>query len=197
MKIIKIDPQNPDGEFLKQLSLDLIAGKIIASPTDTVYGILGDATSPEVLIKVARIKNRSLEKPFSVFVKDINQIVQFGEVSMQQRKYLEKYLPGKVTFILEGRGVESVAVRLPNYPLINMLCKLVDRPLIATSANLAGNPETRSATQVEKEFKNQPAQPDLILDGGELPFSKPSTLLDLRTDPPKVLRQGDLKIEQL
>ena len=88
---------------------------------------------------------------------------------------------------------KTIGLRIPNYKLINILLKELNKPLTGTSANISGKPASTKIKEVLKQFENKKHQPDLIIDAGNLPKSLPSTIIDLTKQPPKILRERDIK----
>lgn len=188
MEIIKLDSQ----KVIKALR----RGMVLVCPTDTVYIPAADATNEKAVRKVFLIKKRSLRKPIPIFVKNIKMAKKIAEINKEQERFLKKVWPGKVTVVLKRKkskiklyGVDkkTIALRIPNYKLMNILLKKFNRPLVGTSANISGKSASGNLKEVMSQFKGQKYQPDLIVDAGILP-GKPSKVLDLTVWPPKVLR---------
>lgn len=183
----------------------LIEGKIIVLPTDTVYGLVCDARNQEAVRRIFEIKKRLFDKPIGVFVKDIEMAKKVAQIDEEQEKLLKQNWPGKTTFILKKkirkvrpRGIslssftgtkKSIGIRIPDYELIRFLFEKIDFPLAQTSANISGQPATTKIKQVLKQLDTQKSRPDLVVDAGNLPESKPSTVIDLTGREPKVLRK--------
>lgn len=181
-------------------------GGVIVFPTDTVYGLVCDATSQKAIQKLFQIKKRDLKKPIPVFVKDIEMAKQIAVVDEKQESFLKKVWPGKVTVILRAKidfpqGVlgedKTIGLRIPDYVPLNALFNKINKPLSGTSANLAGEHSCLDINDVVAQFANEKLQPDLIVDGGTLNSSQSSTVVDLTGKELKVLRKGDLKEEEL
>lgn len=181
-------------------------GKVIVFPTDTVYGLVCDATNQKAIQKLFQIKKRDLKKPIPVFVKDIEMAKEIAMVDEKQESFLKKVWPGKVTVILRAKidfpkGVlgedKTIGLRIPDYARLNALFNKINKPLSGTSANLAGEPSSTDINNVLAQFANEKLQPDLIVDAGTLNSSQPSTVVDLTGKELKVLRKGDLKEEEL
>jgi tRNA threonylcarbamoyl adenosine modification protein (Sua5/YciO/YrdC/YwlC family) len=175
--------------FIKQ-------GKVLVCPTDTVYGLIADATNKKAVEKLFKIKERNLNKPVPIFVKDINAAKKLAFIDENQEKFLKKVWPGKVTVVLKrknglklyGVDKETIGLRIPRHKFILSLLKIINKPLTGTSANISGEPASTKIEEVIKQFKGKKYQPDLIIDLGNLPKSRPSKVIDLTTQPPKVLR---------
>lgn len=172
-------------------------GQVLACPTDTVYGLLADATNKKAVAKVFLIKGREKGKSLPVFVSSIAMAKKFARVSSSQEKYMRKAWPGKVTAVLKSRGVlpketgtqESIGLRIPKHELVQLILQKVKVPLTGTSANLSGEPPLSDSKEVFRQFQNRKYQPDILIDAGKLPFSKPSKVIDITGQKKKVLRK--------
>lgn len=173
-------------------------GKVIVCPTDTVYGLIADVTNKKAVERIFKIKKRLPENSIPIFVKDIKMAERLAKIDKKQEKFLKSVWPGKVTVVLERKktakklyGVDkkTIALRTPKYRLVNELLKRLDFPLVGTSANISGKPPSIKIKEVISQFKGQKYQPDLVIDKGNLPENKPSTILDLTVWPPKILRE--------
>ena len=186
-------------KFLKQ-------GKVLICPTDTVYGLVCDATNRKAVDNLFKIKKRKKEKPVPIFVKNVKMAKELAFIDKKQEKFLKRVWPGKVTVILEARvkvkkifpkgvlGLDNkIGLRIPDYGLISDLFKKFNKPLTGTSANISGKPASVEIKEILRQFENQKIQPDLIIDTGNLKKSKPSTVIDL-TDK-KILRKGEITIQ--
>jgi len=196
MRILKISPKNFQ-EVIKKTIKSIQKGKVIVCPTDTVYGLLCDATNKKAVEKIFRIKRRPRGKPIPIFVRDIKTAKSLAFIDRSQVKFLKKVWPGKITVILKpkrkslkgiGKPKKEIGLRIPNFKLLNFLLKKLNRPLTGTSANISGKPASGNLKEVMRQFKDKKHQPDLVIDAGNLPKSKPSTVLDLTIWPPKILR---------
>lgn len=172
-------------------------GKVIVCPTDTVYGLIADATNKKAVGKIFKIKKRRIKKPIPIFVKNLKMAKKLVKIDKNQERILKSVWPGKVTVVLKRKktkiklyGVDkrTIALRIPKYKLVTELLKKLNLPLTGTSANISGKPLSTKIKEVVAQFKNQRYQPDLIIDTGNLPKSKPSIVLDLTILPPKILR---------
>jgi L-threonylcarbamoyladenylate synthase len=183
-------------------------GGVVVFPTDTVYGLLADATNEKAVKKIFKIKKRPKEKPIPLFVKDIEMAKKFAFINKKQENLLKLFWPGKVTAVLKrprtrtssvrgkknkkliiyGVTRNTIALRIPNYRLVNVLLKKLDRPLTGTSANISGKPASTKIGEVLRQFKNAKEKPDLILNYGNLQFSLPSIVIDLTGKKTRILR---------
>ena len=171
-------------------------GKVVVFPTDTLYGLITDARNQNAVKKLFKIKKRKSKKPIPIFVKDIKMARGLAQINKKQENFLKKFWPGKITVIFKKRGLKvygvnkrTIALRIPKNTLVNKLLKGTDRPLTGTSANLSGKPATNQIKDILKQFRDQKFQPDLIINAGNLKRSKPSTIIDLIGQKPKILRK--------
>ncbi len=171
-------------------------GKVIVCPTDTVYGLIADATDKKAVEKIFKIKKRKDKKPVPIFVKDLKMAKRIAKIDKKQEKFLKSVWPGKVTVVLErkmirrvyGINKRTIALRIPNFKPVNFLLEKLNRPLVGTSANISGKLPSGNLKEILRQFKGKKYQPDLIVDGGNLKPDKPSTVLDLTIWPAKILR---------
>jgi len=183
-------------------------GGVIVFPTDTVYGIGGNAIDIKVARRVVRLKKRPVEKGMIILVHDIVMARKYAYIDLWTEKLLGDLWPGPVTVVLHKKdampdivsgGEDTIALRLPKYQFVNELLKQIDVPLIATSANISGDsnqPRDLKKFIAAMEFSGD--RPDLVIDAGELQTLEPSTVLDL-TDRknPVILRRGVFSKEKL
>jgi L-threonylcarbamoyladenylate synthase len=195
MRIFKITKQNFN-KTVKAAVKSIKSGQVIICPTDTVYIPAADASNKEAVRKVFLLKRRSLKKPTPIFVKDIKTAKKIAKINKKQEKFLQLVWPGKVTVILKrkkakiklyGVSKETIALRIPNFKLVNLLLKELNKPLVGTSANISGKPAPGTLKQVLQQIGKNKHQLDLIVDAGKL-AGKPSTVIDLTVSPPRILR---------
>ena len=198
MKILKISHNHNKviNSTLKTLKL----GGLVVFPSDTVYGLLVDATNEEAVRKLIEFKNRPAGKAISVFVSDFEMMKDIVLVGTIHELSLRSLLPGPFTVVLNSkhrtdRLLESekgtLGVRIPMYRHIKVLVKRFGKPVTATSANLSNNPPHYSVkTLLSKLSGSKKKLIDLIVDAGKLPRNKPSTVIDLTQSEVKILRKG-------
>ena len=176
-------------------------GQVVACPTDTVYGLIADATSDEAVEKVFEIKKRNKKKAIPIFVKDTKMAKKFAIMDKDMENFLQEIWPGKITVALKRKknsglskvlfgSKKTIGLRVPDYKLINQIVLKFGKPLTGTSANISGEP---SATKIEKifeYFEDEKVRPDLILSAGNLPYNNHSTVVDFSKDKPKIIRRG-------
>ncbi|MDA1337690.1 MAG: L-threonylcarbamoyladenylate synthase [bacterium] len=196
MKVITLTKKS----FKKEVEIAVDAlqnGEVIVCPTDTVYGLLADATNRKAVKKVFLIKGRAQGNPLPIFVKNITMAKKLAKVSPLQEKYMSKSWPGKTTLVLKSKGVlakatgteEYIGIRIVNHKFIEAIVKKIKTPLTGTSANLTGNPSLLDGKDVIEVFLKRKYRPDIIFNVGELPQSHPSKVIDITAAKPKTLRK--------
>jgi len=195
MKLLKLNSKNYQKVF-KEMVVAIKDSRVIVCPTDTVYGLICDATNKKAVEKVFQIKKRPKNKPIPIFVKDIKMAKKIAKIDKKQEKILKSVWPGKVTCALKRKklklyGVDkkTIALRIPNYKLILDLIEKTKIPLSGTSANISKKPASTKIKEVIKQLANQKYQPELVIDAGNLSRGRPSIVLDLIPFPPKILRK--------
>ncbi len=181
-------------------------GGLIVFPTETCYGLGGDATNPEALKKIMQYKKLRGSKPISVAVANREMAKEYVKINEMAENIYKNYLPGPITVISMSKGKlvppvvsiqGAVGVRYPDYGFTLELIKEFGKPITATSANVS----YRSAPyDIEKLIDNLPKKSlkliDLFLDAGTLPKNDPSTVLDTTKNQLSVLRQGKLEFQE-
>lgn len=179
-------------------------GGVIAFRTDTFYGLGVDPFNRRGLQRIRDLKGREDNKPILVVISDAFEADRFiSERSSLFEIVSEKHWPGALTLVLKARndlpeeltaGAGTIGVRLPDDSEVRDLIRSCGGALTATSANISGTAPARTATEVANYF---PVGVDLIVDGGESRSEKPSTVLDVSGDVPKVIRDGIVKYSDL
>ena len=201
MKQIKLDINNSENieKVVDATSKVLNSGGIIVYPTDTIYGIGGNAFDEEVIERVMKIKNRDREKPLLVFVKDIKSARRIACIDSKVEKILENIWPGPVTVVLRKKDIvpysltgnqETIAVRIPDNEFVLKLLEHVDFPIIATSANISGEKNLFNTEEILQKFNDGKEKPDLFINSGNIENTLASIIVDLTTTTPKIIRMG-------
>jgi L-threonylcarbamoyladenylate synthase len=168
-------------------------GKLVVYPTDTLYGVGCNALDEDAVKKIFDVKKRDPSKPLSIAVCDLKMLRRYASFDTQAMQVMERFLPGPVTFILKGKGLpgtltggsRKIGIRIPESRTALKLIMEAGVPIVSTSANLSG----RDPPQIPEEVLDQIPDVDLILDSGPL-SGTPSTVIDLTTDQPVILREG-------
>jgi L-threonylcarbamoyladenylate synthase len=165
----------------------LVAGGVVAIPTDTVYGIAVAATTAGGVDRLFAIKERPPDKGIVLLLDDLEQVAPLVRAT-PAADALRSLWPGGLTLVLPGASEGTIAVRIPDHPAPRTLARNVG-PLPTTSANLSGTPEARSAADVVSALGERI---DLVVDGGPSPGGVVSTVVDCSTEPVRILRRGSI-----
>ncbi len=182
----------------------LINNQLVAIPTETVYGLAGNAYSEMAIKKIFELKKRPYFNPLIVHIKSISSLFEIA-TDIPETAYMlaEKFWPGPLTLVLKKRshisdlitaGKETVAVRVPNHPLTLALLNEIDFPLTAPSANPFGSISPTSAQHVFNYFEKEL---DVILDGGECEKGLESTIIGFENNKPILYRHGSIAAEEI
>ena len=180
------------------------SGGLVAVPTETVYGLAGNALDDSAVERIYEVKGRPSVKPLSLMVPDEGAIKRYCEnVPRAAYALAEKFWPGPLTIILKSKKLEaelvragggSIGLRCPDHPLTLELLRAAGVPLAAPSANPSGLPSPKTAAEVASYFEGKI---DAILDGGPCGIGRESTILDMSATPYRIVRQGALPEREL
>ena len=200
-------------EILKAEDLDrtlerarevLLSGGLVAFPTETVYGLGGNALDADASRKIYAAKGRPSDNPLIVHVgrkEDILPLVR--EIPESAEALMEAFWPGPLTIILPKSGLvppettgglQTVALRMPSHPFANAMLKSCGCPVAAPSANRSGRPSTTRFVHVLEDLNGRAA---LLIDAGDVPIGVESTIIDLTGEDPMLLRPGKITLEEL
>ncbi|MBE0449894.1 MAG: threonylcarbamoyl-AMP synthase [Clostridia bacterium] len=201
--IIKIDPEIMEEQLVVAGKM-LAAGKTVAFPTETVYGLGANALSESAVDAIYEAKGRPSDNPLIVHIARLDMLGELaGEVKPYAKILMEAFWPGPITFVVKKKdhvpykvtgGLETVGVRMPNHPVALKLIELSGVPVAAPSANLSGKP---SPTDVKYVLKDMNGRVDCIVDGGDSHVGLESTVLDVTGEVPVILRPGKITREMI
>lgn len=227
LKNIKLSPS-----VLKSVAVAIRRGAVVVYPTDTAYALGSDATNVAAVRRIFKIKGRPFGKAMPIICADANMVNKYFLHAIRYTLYAKKYWPGPLSIVVRAKkGIArqalfrgTAAVRVPDSKIARTLSKFLGRPLVATSANLSGQPACYSVRALLRQFNKQPSpalrapSPALgrgkyfspppvggrvrergikfiILDSGALPRRKPSTIIRISKDGSiKTLRKGSVRI---
>ena len=179
-------------------------GKLVAFPTETVYGLGADMYNKKAVRAIFKTKGRPQDNPLIVHIaykKDLAVIAQ--NISADAKKLMEAFWPGPLTLVLEKQasvpdlvtaGLNTVCVRMPSHPVALSLIKAAKTPLVAPSANLSGRPSPTTAAHVLDDFRGKIAA---VVDGGTCEMGVESTVVDCTRDTPQIVRPGIITSKQI
>ena len=202
--IEKIDPGNIDADVMNRAGKLIAEGELVAFPTETVYGLGGDALDPDASRKIYAAKGRPSDNPLIVHIAEFDDMKRVArEVPEQARKLADAFWPGPLTMIVwksdavpeaTTGGMQTVAVRMPNHPVALELIRRSGCLIAAPSANTSGRPSPTEAQHVAEDLSGKIA---MILDGGPVGIGIESTIIDLTEEKPMILRPGYITPEML
>ena len=203
-EVVAMDAEHLNMEAIQKAGEILKEGGLVAFPTETVYGLGGNALDPKASMKIYAAKGRPSDNPLIVHIADIEDLAKITtEVPEGARILAEKYWPGPLTMILPKAdivpkettgGLDSVAVRFPSDCIAQELIRAAGGFVAAPSANTSGRPSPTMAEHVEEDLGDAI---EMIIDGGQVGIGLESTIVDFTEDVPVVLRPGYISLEML
>lgn len=210
-RVISIDPSAPDEVIqvsVREAGAVLRRGGLVAFPTETVYGLGGDAFNEQAAARIYEAKGRPSDNPLIVHIADTRDLDRLlkdpaDEASQVAARLAEAFWPGPLTMVLNKAddlplqttgGLKTVAVRLPSNRIARALIRAAGGYIAAPSANLSGRPSPTSASHCVDDLNGRV---DLIIDGGDCEIGLESTIVDLTTPVPEILRPGKITGEEL
>lgn len=203
-KIVTVKKNNIDQEIIKEAAKIINDGGLVVFPTETVYGIGADALNDSAVDKIFKAKERPGDNPLIVHIASMEELnVLVSEIPENAKKLADKFWPGPMTMILKKSsimsdkitaGLDTVAVRLPANEIALELIKISQKPIAAPSANTSGKPSPTEASHVVEDLMGKV---DMIIDGGNTFIGLESTVVDMTTDIPMILRPGKITKEDI
>lgn len=201
MKKVQLNLNNKNQiEKISEIAAEVLKkGGVIVYLTDTLYGLGVNALDENAILKVYKIKKRDRNKPLPIIAKDLKMVKRIACVDLKVEKILNKIWSGPIAirlrkkdilpYVLTGNG-ETVVVRIPDNEFISALMDKIDFPITATSANVSKEKNLLDPGKIISKFESGELKPDLFINAGKVKNPKPSTIIDLTTEVPKVLRIG-------
>jgi L-threonylcarbamoyladenylate synthase len=195
--------QKDTEETRREAARIIAAGGVIAFRTDTFYGLGADPLNRMAVVRIRALKGREDDKPILLIISDADEVDRFVEQSNFFKMVAMSKWPAPLTLIGFSRsevpieltaGTRSLGLRLPDDESVRSLVRQCGGALTATSANISGQPPSRTANEVAQYF---PQGIDLIIDAGEVRATQPSTVLDLSGSEPRLIREGALRCNEL
>lgn len=194
--LLEINPINPQLRLIEQVVNVLKNGAIICYPTDTGYGIGCDLFNQKAIKQLVQLKKKPKHKPFSFMCSDLTDISQYAHVSNTAYRLLKKNLPGPYTFVLPGTKLvpkimatkqKTVGIRVSGHPISKLLLETLGNPIVNTSVQLEDEETNLAEPFAIEQYLGNRIQ--LIVDGGPI-YPDPSSVIDLTSDYPEILRIG-------
>lgn len=203
-KIVEIDKENVSKSLIEEGAKVLRRGGLVAFPTETVYGLGANGLDENAVKKIFQAKGRPQDNPLILHIASIDQVEDLvEEIPEVARICMERFWPGPLTILFKKSskvpniitaGLDTVAIRMPRHNIALELIKASNTPIAAPSANISGRPSPTSAKDVIEDLMGRV---DMIIDGGNTGIGLESTVLDLSTDYPLILRPGGITMEEL
>ena len=203
-RIVIEDRNHIKDEELKEAAGILRSGGLVAFPTETVYGLGGNALDEDAARKIYAAKGRPSDNPLIAHVSCVEEVAPLvKEIPEAGRKLMEAFWPGPLTMIFPKSdkvpygttgGLDTVAIRMPDDPVANRLIALAGVPVAAPSANTSGRPSPTTADHVWQDMNGRI---EMIIDGGPVGIGVESTIVDVSSEVPAVLRPGAITMEML
>ena len=201
--IVEIDPSDPEKAFSRCREV-VQAGGVIVYPTDTLYGLGADPKNPDAVRKLFTVKGRQADQPILLLIRDANEVGNWAaDITPWAERLMKKFWPGPLTLVFKARldvmaeltgGAGTIGLRVPGNALTRQLLAYLGSALTGTSANIAGKPAPRTAREAAGVIGEMV---DLVLDGGGTAGGKPSTVVDVSGDEPKVIREGAIPLREI
>lgn len=199
----EIHPQTPQIRKIDEIVAALRTGAVMLYPTDTVYAIGCDLNSKTGVERVRQIKRMSNNKPLTFLCQSLSNISEYAVVSDPAYRLMKHLIPGTYTFILPATKLvpkivqdpkrKSTGIRVPKHPLCQILLETLGNPIVSASAHTLDDDDTdRLTLGIEKAvlFDELEKFVDIIIDDGSAAGMEGSTVLDMTSDPPEVIREG-------
>jgi len=194
---ILIDPFNPQSELILKAADSIKKGGIVLFPTRCLYGIGVDPFNFEAVDRLFKIKQRSYSNPIPILVKDANDLnILVQHVPSTAKCIMDNFWPGQITIVFEAKstipvkitaGTGKIGIRLPEHPVAFSLVKEVNGPITGTSANISGKIGCSAISDLDIQLAEKL---DILLDAGPLKGGTGSTVIDVTTPFPTILREG-------
>jgi len=190
-------------ENIREASKVVKNGGLVIYPTDTVYGLGCDPFNVRAVERVFKVKGERKDKPLPILASNIKFIEKIAYINEKARKIAERHWPGPLTLVVPKKpilpsivtcGLASVGVRIPNHTVAIQLINLCNGLLVGTSANKTGEKSPKTAREANKQLGEQV---DIVLDDGPTPLGQESSIIDLTSKKPKMLREGPIKIAEI
>ena len=188
-EIIKLDPQFPDVKQIAYCAKTIRKGGLVVFPTETVYGIAADFSNPEAMQRLRDVKRRSKEKPFSILISQAGLISNYTSLTDPKLyKLIAAFWPGPLTIVVPAKeGAQTIGVRMPDHPIALKLVQDSQCTIAAPSANIEGNDPPSTCQDALKDLDGKV---DIIIDGGTSRIGTGSSVVDVTSDRPVLLREG-------
>jgi L-threonylcarbamoyladenylate synthase len=210
-ELLRVDAQSPQSEVLRYAAHFLTRGCVVGIPTDTFYGLAADPFNLAAVDEIYRVKGRPETRALPILVNSLEQALMLfrdreegpGGPPRNFARLVERFWPGGLTLVMDASNrvplkvtanTGKVALRWPKSAVVEQLINEFEGPITGTSANVSGFPSCSGADQVMKQLGTRLP---LVLDGGDTGAALPSTIIELRGEEWKVLREGAIPVTEI
>ena len=204
MRRVWLDPDAPQRDAIEEAAKWILAGRVVAIPTDTLYGLAVDPFNAVAVEALFVAKARPAERAVPLIASDLGQVVAvLGPLSPIAARLADRAWPGPVTLLVPAPhglapaisgGTGAVGVRVPNHGVARAIARAAGRPITATSANLSGEPATDDPDRVEAALGDRI---EMLVDVGRTAGGPPSTIVDVTGAEPRLVRAGAVPWEEI
>ena len=203
-QFIPLDPDNPSHKSIFPAVEMLKSGSVVAYPTETFYGLGVDALNRDAINRIFSIKKRQPHQPLLILIPNREALSDYVQkIPENAMPLMEAFWPGPLTLIFTAASslpqelcadTGTIAIRISPHPVARALVEAFDGAITSTSANISGKSSPTSAQDVHEQLGNAV---DLVIDGGKTTGEKPSTIVDVTTTPPRLVRQGAVPFDSI
>jgi L-threonylcarbamoyladenylate synthase len=195
---LKATPDN-----IHKAALAMKKSGLVIYPTDTVYGLGCDPFNVKAVEKVFKVKGERKSKPLPILASEMKAVERIAHMKKDAKKIAKKYWPGPLTLVVPKKpalpsivtcNLESVGVRIPNHKVALQLITLCGGLIVGTSANKTGEKPPKTAQEAASQLGERV---DIVLDGGQAPLSQESSIVNLTSKTPKMIREGPIKLTHI
>ena len=204
MRRVWVDPAAPQRDAIEEAAKWIAHGRVVALPTDTFYGLSVDPFRQDAVERLFAVKARDVNRAIPLIAADVDQVVtSLGALSATATRLALRYWPGPLTLIVPApptiaaavtAGTHSVGVRVPNHDVARAVARACGRPVTSTSANISGAPPTEDPDVVEDTLGDRI---EMLVDCGKTAGGAPSTILDVTSATPRLVRTGAVRWDEL
>jgi L-threonylcarbamoyladenylate synthase len=194
-QIIQINAGSLEGPKVKKAADIIRRGGLVVIPTETVYGIATNMLNKKAIQRLYEVKQRPKNKAFSIHIAYKYDVENYAsEILPFAWRLIEKFWPGPITMVLKSKNNGKIGIRMPNQKIALSVIREADVPVVCPSANVSGNPAPHTVKEVLKDLDGLV---DLIIDAGDIPSGKESSVVDVTKLPIEILREGALAKDEI